>query len=194
VAQVKKSGVREAILESAFERFSRNGYTATSMAEIARGGNMTVANLYVYFDSKMAILYEIYRPWLEQQLAALAASVRKFRSPRARLRRLFIGLWGDIPAADHAFAHSLIEALASAPRGQGKTNNLLAQVETFLTELLCEVLPPERMAVLHGDLLSHVLWMAFDGFVINQRIGDSRPIDLVADVMADLLVGSEQSQ
>lgn len=55
MAQIKKPEVREAIIQAAFELFSRKGYTATTMAEIARTANMTVANLYVYFDSKLLI-------------------------------------------------------------------------------------------------------------------------------------------
>jgi AcrR family transcriptional regulator len=182
--------MREAILESAFDLFSRKGYTATTMAEIARGAGMTVANLYVYFDSKMAIFYEIYQPWLKKQLEVLAVSVRKFRSPRSKLKRIFTGLWGDIPAADHSFANSLIEALASMPEGAGKSTDLLVQVENAVTELMVEALPEERHALVSNKLLAHVLWMAFDGFVINLHLGDVRPIDDVAEVMTNLLLGT----
>jgi AcrR family transcriptional regulator len=188
VAQIKKSGMREAILESAFDLFSRKGYTPTTMAEIARGANMTVANLYVYFDSKLSILYEIYQPWLEIQLASLAESVRRFRTPKSRLRRIFVGMWGDIPAADHSFANALIEALAIAPKGMGKPNTLLIQVESFLTALIAECLPEEQAHLVENDLLAHVIWMAFDGFVINQHIGDLRDIGSIADIMAGLLM------
>jgi len=189
VAQVKKSGMREAILASAFDLLSRKGYTTTTMAEIAKGANTTVANLYVYFDNKLAIFYAIYQPWLHRQLETLSASVDKFRAPETRLRRLFIGLWGDIPAADHSFANAMIEALASAPAGMGKTNDLLVQVEAFLSAKLTEILPPERAVVVDHELLSHVIWMAFDGFVINSHLGDVRPIEKIADTMAKLLVG-----
>ncbi|MCA1326870.1 TetR/AcrR family transcriptional regulator [Herbaspirillum sp. alder98] len=188
MAQIKKSGMREAILESAFDLFSRKGYTPTTMAEIARTSNMTVANLYVYFDSKLSILYEIYQPWLEQQLAALAESVRKFRTPRSRLRRIFIGIWGDIPAADHSFANALIEALAVAPKGMAKPNTLLIEVESFLTGLIAECLPEEQAHLVQDDLLAHVIWMAFDGFVINQHLGDLRDIGSIADIMTNLLM------
>ena len=188
VAQVKKSGMREAILQAAFDLFSRKGYTTTTMAEIARTSNMTVANLYVYFDSKLLILHELYRPWLDTQLQALAESVRKFRSPQARLRRLFIGLWGDIPAADHCFANALIEALAVSPVGAGKSNTLLADVEAVLSGMIAECLPDEADGAARHPLLSHLVWMAFDGFVINTRIGDVRDIEQVADLMTRLLL------
>ncbi|WP_420223610.1 TetR/AcrR family transcriptional regulator [Pigmentiphaga litoralis] len=187
--QVKKQGMREAIVEAAFHLFSQKGYTTTTMAEIARAANMTVANLYVYFDSKLMILYEIYRPWLGGQLDTLRQAVRRSRSPRSKLKRIFMGIWDDIPRAEHSFANALIEALASAPQNMGKPTDLLATVESFLTEMILESLPPERQALARDGLLAHVIWMAFDGFVINQRIGDVRNISAVADLMTDLLLG-----
>ncbi|REE07361.1 TetR family transcriptional regulator [Paraburkholderia sp. BL27I4N3] len=187
--QVKKAGMREAILAAAFDLFCRKGYSTTTMSEIARAAGMTVANLYVYFDSKLLLLYEIYEPWLNKQLEGVRESVAKLRTPRTRLRRVFIGLWGDIPAADHCFANALIEALSSAPPGMGKPVSLLASVEDLLDTMLTEILPPERMTFVRDQLLSHVVWMAFDGFVINQRIGDLRDVEKIADVMTDMLLG-----
>jgi len=194
VPQVKKQGMREAIVEAAFHLFSQKGYTTTTMAEIARAANMTVANLYVYFDSKLMILYEIYRPWLGGQLDTLRQAVRRSRSPRSKLKRIFMGIWDDIPKAEHSFANALIEALASAPQNMGKPTDLLATVETFLTEMILESLPPERQSLAKDGLLAHVIWMAFDGFVINQRIGDVRNISAVADLMTDLLLGETPSR
>jgi AcrR family transcriptional regulator len=193
VPQVKKAEIREAILAAAFSAFSSKGYSATTMTEIARQAGTTVANLYVYFDSKLIILYEIYQPWLTQQLQALRAEVALLSNPRRKIRRIITGIWSDIPAADHSFANSLIDALATAPAEMRKPVNLLEPVEAFLTQLLLESLPPERADVVHGDLLAHLIWMAFDGFVINHRIGDDRDIDKVSTMMADLLLGERSA-
>lgn len=181
--------MREAILVSAFDLFSRKGYTATTMADIARQAEMNVGTLYIYFDSKLAILYVIYRPWLEEQLKSLAESVRKLRSPATRLRRLFTGLWGDIPAADHSFANALMEALAVSPSELGKQDNLLIQVENFLTDLLLQILPEDRQRLLRDGLLSHLIWMAFDGYTINHRLRDVRDIAATAELFSDLILG-----
>ncbi len=192
--QVKKAGMREAILEAAFDLFSRKGYTNTTMSEISRAAGMTVANLYVYFDSKLAILYAIYRPWTETNLNALRRSVLKFRTPRTRLKRIFIGIWRDIPGADHSFANTLMEALASAPEQMGKPNNLLEHVETFVTDLMLECLPEDRHHVVRNSDMSHIIWMAHDGFVINMRLGDLRDIDRISDLMADLILGESSAE
>jgi AcrR family transcriptional regulator len=193
VAQVKKSDKREAILAAAFDLFARKGFATTTMAEIARGANTTDANLYVYFPSKLVIMYEIYNPWLAQQLEVLRASVQRLRSPRMRLRRIFIGIWGDIPAADHCFANCLIEALAQVPKRTNKPSDLLLRSEEMLTALIAENLSEERRHLLRDRLFAHVAWMAFDGFAINQRIGDLRDIEAIADIMTDLLLGTEHA-
>ena len=189
VPQVKKAEVREAILAAAFSAFSEKGYSATTMTEIARQAGTTVANLYVYFDSKLIILYELYQPWLMKQLDALRAEVVLLSNPKKKIRRILTGLWADIPASDQAFANARIDALASAPPNMGKPVKLLDSVEGFLTRLLRESLPPERAEVARDDLISHVIWMAFDGFVINHRIGDVRDIERIAALMTDLLLG-----
>lgn len=176
-------------MTAAFSAFSQKGYSATTMTEIARLAGTTVANLYVYFDSKLIILYEIYEPWLIGQLHRLRAEVALLNGPRKKIERTLMGIWGDIPAADNAFANALIDALASAPAGLAKPNNLLMSVEKFLTQLLKDALPPERLAALGGDLFAHVIWMAFDGFVINQRIGDRRDIQRIAQLTTSLLLG-----
>jgi len=192
MVQVKKNDMREAILVSAFDLFSRKGYTATTMADIARQAEMNVGTLYVYFDSKISLLYEVYRPWQIQELDKLATTVRKLRSPSMQLRRLLVGLWGDLPAADHSFSNALIEALASAPPEMGKPNNLLAYVEQYLSDLLAEILPEDRLHLLKEGLLSHLIWMAFDGFTINQRLRDTRDITAMADLVAGLILNDKK--
>jgi len=192
VAQVKKEEVRQAILAAAFDLFCRKGYTATTMAELARTAGMTVANIYIYFDSKLLIFYEIYTPWLQAQVETLKESVRKFPTPRTRLRRIFLGLWEDIPAADHSFVNAMIEALSTAPRHTLKPNNLLNQCEDAISELILESLPPERAYLVENHLLTHVLWMAHDGFAVNGRMGDKRDLDAIASLMTDLLLGAPE--
>jgi AcrR family transcriptional regulator len=189
VPQVKKQNVQDAIVEAARDSFARRGYVATTMAAVAREANTPVANLYSYFPSKLHILYAVYRPWIIEQLSALAASVRRLPTPRAKIRRIFIGIWGDIPAADHCFANALIEALAVAPASTGKPNDLLQQCEALLEDLLTESLPQDRRRLGHGGPLAHVAWMAFDGFAINRRIGDVRDLESIADLVAELLLG-----
>lgn len=192
--QVKKPEIRDAILAAGFELFSRKGYIETTVADIARAADVTESSLYVYFDSKLLLLYAIYAPWFELRMRELKRSVESFRSPRARLRRIFLGIWEDIPDADHNFASALIAALAVAPAQTPKPANLLKTVEYCLTDLILESLPLHRRHIAQNGLLAHVLWMAFDGFVINKRIGDVRSVEAIADLITNLLLGTTREE
>ena len=52
MAQILKEELRKAIIESAKQEFLNNGYENASMRNIAKKANMTVGNLYRYFESK----------------------------------------------------------------------------------------------------------------------------------------------
>jgi len=51
----KGARTRVALLEAAIERFARDGYRATSVAEIARAAHLSSTAAYVYFPNKEAL-------------------------------------------------------------------------------------------------------------------------------------------
>jgi len=65
---------RDKILTSAAQLFAVKGYTAASMADIARDSGVSKASLYHYFGDKQSILEEIAMSHV-QRLEALVASV-----------------------------------------------------------------------------------------------------------------------
>ncbi|WP_321949187.1 TetR/AcrR family transcriptional regulator [Paraburkholderia sp. J10-1] len=182
---------REQIAQAALELFQRQGFTATKMAQIASATGMTAANLYVYFDSKLAILYEVFRPWLRNQLEALSAQVRAQAGPEQRLRRLLVGLWHDIAGADANFANALIDALAQRRSAAQRSSAFLHEMEVAVGALLRESIGMEsaaRISCADEAMLSRLIWMAFDGFVINRRLGDVRDIEAVAALIVALVL------
>lgn len=191
MVQVKKADMRDAMLTSAFDLFSRKGYVATTLTEIARNAGTTGPNLYVYFDSKLHIVYEIYEPWLLRQLEELSEAVMKLRGAKQRLQRLLIGLWSDIPTADRHFANVLIEALASTPPQTRKPRNLLDPLDKIVTELLLRIVPETRAHLISDRVLARIMWMAFDGFSINQRIGQSFDLERSASLMSQMILGQD---
>lgn len=64
--QILKDGLRQAILSSATEEFLNNGYENASMRNIARKADMTVGNIYRYFDSKEDIHRHIVAETLDE--------------------------------------------------------------------------------------------------------------------------------
>jgi AcrR family transcriptional regulator len=191
MAQVKKGAVRDAILASAFRRFAEKGYASTTLAQISSDAGISTSNLYVYFGSKLAILFALYDPWLRERLIALEQELAGIAEPRARLRRILLALWRDIPAEHNGFSVNLMQALSTATPDQGYSRDLLLWAETRIGRLIRASLPPERAALAEGRLLAHVLMMAFDGFVLNTRLADrARRLPAIADLMADLLLGT----
>ena len=45
-----------------------------------------------------------------------------------------------------------------------------------------------------GRFLAHVIWMAFDGFAVNRRLGDTRDMNALTDVFVDLLLSPQGAE
>ena len=191
MAQIKKEEVRGAILAAAFQLFRDQGYNDTSLPAIARAAGISTANVYVYFGSKLEILFTLYAPWLLQRLDQLDRSLARTRSRRARLEKLLLALWRDIPRDDNGFSSNLIQALSSTARED--YNPLLRElfqgrVSNWVSEFLH--LPPKDAEQMAGILL-----MAFDGFVINVRLAHGMAFnEASAKALARLLLSGTDTK
>jgi AcrR family transcriptional regulator len=191
MAQVKKTEVRDAILQAAFELFSEKDYARTSIAEIAGRAGLSQSNIYVYFASKLDILWAVIAPWQYRQFELLDLELSRITDRRARLERLLAAIWGDIPEADNNLAVNLIQGLALSQPDDNYSRELLRFLEARLTRALRDCLPPERAHLLDGDdAFAHLSFMAFDGFVLGARIkGRSERLPQIVRLTADMLLG-----
>src|SRR3546814_4654555 len=85
---MRQGNVREALLEAAAKLFSRNGYNAVSMREIAKAANANVGSLTYHFGSKANLLREIYqRPTAprNRRPLELLGEARRIQNPDERL-------------------------------------------------------------------------------------------------------------
>jgi AcrR family transcriptional regulator len=188
MAQIKKPEVRDAILAAAFKLFSKQGYTKTTLPQIAAAsGSSTV---YTYFGSKLEILYELYAPWIRKRLERLDEELQAIEEPLERLRTLLRTLWRDIPADNKGFANNILQALSTSTSEDGYRPNLLDWMETELQRMLLSCLPPSRRRQLAAPGLTHLLVMAFDGFILYHRLNARRPCDdETIEIMSRLLLG-----
>lgn len=76
---------REAILDAAAALFSRRGYHATSLRDIAAAAGMLPGSVYYHFASKDELLQAVYAAGVTRIAARVDAAVAKKRSPRSRL-------------------------------------------------------------------------------------------------------------
>jgi AcrR family transcriptional regulator len=136
MVQQKKALVREAILEGAFRLFSKHGYAATTLAAIAKSADVSPGIVYIYFGSKLEILYAIYDPWLRARIRVLEEELSAIRSPRGRLKRLLVALWRDIPAEENGFLNNIMQAISATDPSEGYRSTLVQWLEGRIAKLL----------------------------------------------------------
>lgn len=194
MAQVKKQEVYDAIIDSAYTLFRDKSYTDTTVSQIASLAGVSTSNIYVYFSSKLQILYAICEPWLRNRVAELAERLDGIEDAETRLRLILRTLWYDIPNEDGGLAINLMQGLSTAKPEDTYRRDLLLWAEDELTRLIRTSLPADRSALVDGTYLAHVLFMAFDGFSINSKLkGPSERIDGIVDLMVGLLLGHAPS-
>ena len=191
MVQRKKPEARDAILAGAFRLFSRKGYSATTLSEIAREAGMSTGNLYIYFGSKLAILYAIYDPWLRARVDALEHELARIKSPDRRVRRLLSALWRDIPGEENGFLNNIMQAISAAEPAEGYRSTLVRWFEKRVAAMIADALPPARRARLSKARLAHVLIMAFDGFAIHRHLHPKGAVvdDFTIDAVAAMILG-----
>jgi AcrR family transcriptional regulator len=190
MVQKKKPEVREAILAAAYDLFRERGYTLSTIGAIARAADISAANIYVYFDSKLDILLELYEPWLMERIDALHARVQGLPDHEERLRALLQALWHDLPAEENGFASNLVQALATAPEDDARIRDLSQRAEARIAEILVDTLPEDRRHIAGDGALARLLAVATDGFSVNHADdGAARLTRATVDVVADLMLG-----
>ncbi len=189
MVQVKKASVREAILDSAFRLFSERGYTASTLTQIAESAGVSTANVYVYFKSKLEIVFSIYGPWFRERLDRLERDARRIADPRKRLRYIMIALWREIPAENGGFAKNLMQALASATAEDRYDPAVLEAGKEKVAGMIQTVLEQASRPPLNAPALAHVIFMAFDGFALHVSLDSgSACSNAMVDAFCDLLI------
>jgi len=192
VAQTKKKEIRQAILDAAYEMFAKRGYSDTNIADIARLAKVAPANLYVYFRSKLEVLFSIYEPWLTKQFDDLEASLRRIKEPRQRLRKILATVWRDIPSVDNGFANNLMQAIATTTVREGYSPSLRLVIEERLAKLIDDSLP--NLGRPSSRELANVVLMAFDGYALNFHLDGETTCSIKRlTLFADILLSYAQT-
>jgi AcrR family transcriptional regulator len=167
MAQRQKVEIREAIMNSAFRQFSKRGYTGATIPQIAAGAQVSTANFYVYFRSKLEVVFAIYEPWLRTQLEKLEEESDSIADPERRLRHILTVLWRDIPAMNNGFSTNIMQALSAATGDEGYESRAIRWAEGKIAGMLKRALVLAEAPPLASAHIAHGLFMAFDGFALN---------------------------
>ena len=90
--QQRSEETRARLLEAAVRLFSRQGYDATSVAEICAAAGVSKGAFYHHFESKQALFLALLEEWLARLDAAFSA-VRQGTTPMCRRRWCAWQIW-----------------------------------------------------------------------------------------------------
>jgi AcrR family transcriptional regulator len=190
MAQIKKDDRRAAILTASYKLFTEQGYHRTTLRQIAKAADVSLANVYIYFRSKYQIVFELYDPWMAARIEQLVSEARAIADKRKRLRHIILTLWRDIPAAQNGFARNIMQALSTQSADGDYDPKMIGWIEAQIATLVGECLPPGRKRLLQDGRMGHVMMMAFDGFVINQGLNPKAACtEDIADGLCAFLLG-----
>ena len=170
MAQRQKPQIRAAIMQSAFREFSKRGYVDATVPRIAAGARVSTANFYVYFRSKLEVLFAIYEPWLREQLDKLEEETELIANPQRRLSRILTVLWREIPAMNNGFSTNIMQALSAGSRDEGYESHIIRWAEDKIAGMLRRALVAAGAPPTDSKLIAHALFMAFDGFSLNYHL------------------------
>lgn len=143
---------REQILARAAELFARQGYTATSMNQVALACGVSKPSLYHYVRDKYQLLVEIAEDHVNR-LKALVAHVQQLPlDPQARMRELiarFLEVYADAQAAHRVLTED-VKFLEAADRE--RVLNAQREVVAAFAEAIADTRPELREAELHKPL------------------------------------------
>src|SRR5580704_8073927 len=83
----RKADRPKEILEAAFEEFSRNGFAATTLDQVAERAGVTKGTIYVYFESKEHLFISMVRELTKATLDTVHAMFERHEGSTAELLR-----------------------------------------------------------------------------------------------------------
>jgi AcrR family transcriptional regulator len=179
---------REQILARAAELFAKQGYTATSMNQVAEACGVSKPSLYHYVRDKYQLLVEIAEDHVGRLQALVAAVQQESLAPEARVRRLierFLEAYAGAQAAHRVLTED-VKFLQPADRkrvldGQRDVVAAFAQaIAQARPELLDAGLDKALTMLLFGMMNWMFTWLRPRGAYTHA---------LMAPVVADLFFG-----
>jgi TetR/AcrR family transcriptional regulator len=152
--------------------FARDGFSRTSMAELASACGVSKALLYHYFDSKEALLFDILRAYLAELETAVAIAPQEGTAPRDHLRDLIRALLRQYREAGNTHKLLTFELAVLADDRQaelrGTERRIMARFDAALAAAAADAgrqtpLDGPRAMMLFGTLNWTYTWFRDDG-------------------------------
>lgn len=132
---------RELILQSAARIFATDGFDRASMAQLARECGISKANIYHYYDSKDALLYDILDNYLSTLRDRILGTYVEGLAPEARLHEVIRQILRAYQGADHEHQVQL-NALGALPEDQqAQMRGYQRDMVRFLSDTIAAAAP-----------------------------------------------------
>ena len=177
----------ELLVSIARERFTEQGYAATSIEEIVQQAGVAKGSLYHHFSGKEALFGTVYEAVLNEAVAAVMAAALAERDPWAAVRA---GLSAFLDAClDPAFRRIVVlesvSVLQHDVREAGLGDVELPMLRTVLTPLLAS----KHLPVVSVEPLAHVaLGGLYGAALFIARSSDANAARAEVDAVLDALV------
>jgi len=153
---------RQAILAAAARLFARNGFEATSIADIARACRTSKAGLYHYFDAKEAILFALLDGHVRGLIAVARGAVEPEAPPERQLQALVGALMAIYATAGDTHV-VLMNALGALPASQQRRlvaaqKEVVAVARAILLRLRPDLARDARQAPVAMALFGMINW------------------------------------
>lgn len=179
---------REQILARAAELFARQGYTATSMNQVALACGVSKPSLYHYVRDKYQLLVEIAEDHVGRLKALVEATQQRSLEPQARLRELiasFLEVYADAQAAHRVLTE---DVKFLEPVDRERVLDGQREVVAAFAEAIADARPDLRAGSLHKPLTMLLFGMMNWMFTWLQP-GGRLTHAAMAPIVADLFFG-----
>lgn len=188
---LKGGDKRERILRSAVKVFAKHGFYDTRVSAVAKAAGVADGTIYLYFESKDALLLSLFEDRVEKLLSHMKAELPKLGNAPAKLRRVLeiqLGVLGG--------ERDLAEVFTVIFRQSTKLLKQYAATKfTAYLEIIAAIVSEGQAA---GDfrrdvaplLVARATWGALDGIALTWALGraDRGALARAAGQLADVIL------
>lgn len=149
----RRSDKRERLLDAAAQAFWVEGYTATSLADIAELSGVPLGNIYYYFKTKTDIAQGVADIFMEETLASLKNITSQSKTTADAIKGFTTMLKESAKARSELgcpLAHAIRDFSPKAPAAAAKTNEVFETLIGWLSQTLNK--GGDRQAMRHAKM------------------------------------------
>ena len=166
---------RKRILDAAVRVFARQGFYATRVSEVAKAAGVADGTIYLYFDSKDALLVSLFEDRVERLLAFLDAELPRAQTASEKLRRV-IELQLGLLESERVLAEVLTVILRQSTKLMKE--HAAPKFNAYLDAIARVVADGQASGELRSDvaprLVARAIFGALDGLAMTWALGRAK--------------------